>query len=112
MIGHHGTNQENAKNILLVGFCKSEGYQWFGDGVYFFVDDKKEALNWAIKVKKFETNYAVIQSDIEVSNPLKLHKAKEWEEWHKLRGMAKIEAMKMYIKRSNVITYRSHIFSQ
>jgi acyl-CoA-binding protein len=52
------------------------------------------------------------EGDCNIPKPGDEIKAKEWEEWHKLRGMAKIEAMKMYIKRSNVITYRSHIFSQ
>lgn len=87
MIGHHGTSKENAHSILRTGFLKSKGYQWFGDGVYFFDDDQKEARNWAIKVKKFDINYSVLKSNIEVCNPLLLHKAKEWEEFLKNKKM-------------------------
>jgi hypothetical protein len=81
MTGHHGTNKVNAQGILRTGFRKSKGKQWFGDGVYFFDDDQREALNWAIKVKKFETDFSVIRSDLSIKNPLKLHKAKEWDEF-------------------------------
>ena len=81
MIGHHGTSKANAQSILRSGFRKSSGKQWFGDGVYFFDDDQREALNWAVRVKKLETDYAVLRSDIDVRNPLHLHKATEWDEF-------------------------------
>ena len=83
MIGHHGTSKVKAHSILDSGFRKSSGKQWFGDGVYFFDDDPREALNWAVKIKKFEADYAVLESNIDVKNPLRLHKAAEWDEFIK-----------------------------
>lgn len=86
MIGHHGTSKISAQSILRMGFLKSNGKKWFGDGVYFFDDDQREALNWAVRVKRM-TDYAVLKSNIDVRNPLRLHKATEWDEFinNKLR---------------------------
>lgn len=102
MIGHHGTNKDNAQSIIRTGFFKSKGYQWFGDGVYFFDDDQKEAFYWAKKVKKFETNYAVLKSNINVCNPLNLHKATEWEEFLKTKKMLQENKDKSFFKNKKI----------
>lgn len=87
MIGHHGTNQELAKSILINGFNKSHGEQWFGDGVYFFEDDPLEAKDWAIKVKCFVRNWAVLRANIttEADRILDLNKKKAWRQFIEIR---------------------------
>lgn len=85
MIGHHGTSRESAGAILETGFNKSQGEQWFGDGVYFFEDDPEEAKQWAIKVKGFVRNYTVLRSIINPANILNLTKRRNWDEFIKIR---------------------------
>lgn len=85
MIGHHGTCKQNARSILVNGFTKSQGEQWFGDGVYFFEDDVEEAKQWAIKVKGFVRNYTVLRSFISPLNVLDLTKRSTWDQFIQVR---------------------------
>ncbi len=79
IIGHHGTSRENVPKILDSGFKVSIGEeQWFGEGVYFFEDDPVEAKNWAIKIKGFVRNWAVLKARIEANNVLDITKGREW----------------------------------
>ncbi len=46
--GHHGTSRRAASAILANGFkASSNEYDWLGDGVYFFQDAPRRALEWA-----------------------------------------------------------------
>lgn len=55
---YHGTSLENANKICKssndIDFkisCKDN--EWLGSGVYFF-DNKQDAMDWSVKVRKFE----------------------------------------------------------
>jgi hypothetical protein len=86
IIGHHGTNRQNAANILQEGFRSSVGEeQWFGEGVYFFEDDPIEAKNWAVKVRGFVRGWAVLRGTIHAETVLDITKARFWEKFISIR---------------------------
>ena len=78
-IGYHGTKNKSVSNILMYGYKLSGEDEWFGKGVYFFVDAKpysngySEARLWAIHVKRFK-KWAVLQSEIIGDNYIDLIK--------------------------------------
>src|SRR5438445_9476736 len=46
--GYHGTTVESARTIMREGFEHSrEGYDWLGDGIYFWQDAPERAWEWA-----------------------------------------------------------------
>src|SRR3990167_10256340 len=65
--GYHGTNREDAEQILKEGFKLSANeYDWLGDGVYFFQDAPHRAWEWV--EEHFGTKAAVIGARIGVEN--------------------------------------------
>ena len=51
--GYHGTTTESAKRIIKQGFAQSrQGYDWLGDGIYFWQDAPERAWEWAKNLSK------------------------------------------------------------
>jgi hypothetical protein len=66
--GFHGTTRENADKILQSGKFKiSRGsHQWLGDGVYFFVNDMKQACDFCKRARPYQ-DFVILKSRIEVN---------------------------------------------
>jgi hypothetical protein len=79
VVGHHGTSQQIADQVLSGGFLVSKNaYDWLGDGVYFWQNAPLRALSWATKT--FGTDGVVIEADIEVRDFINLLDI-EWMSW-------------------------------
>ena len=66
-IGFHGTSAEAAQRILASGFKISRnGYDWLGDGAYFFQDAPVRAMEWARL--RFGEGAAVVGAEIEMAD--------------------------------------------
>ena len=77
---YHGTNEQNERKILTNNFIESIGdREWYGDGVYFFVNDdyidgaEEHARKWAIasaynkKNKNYNFNkYVVLKAVVKL----------------------------------------------
>lgn len=81
IIGYHGTDAKNEKNILENNFKESTGSkQWLGNGVYFFIEKilnppEIDAKNWAIVnawdnslKRNIYLNYVVLKAEIKINN--------------------------------------------
>lgn len=64
-VGFHGTTIEAANIILKTREYKfsNKEEEWLGKGVYFFEKDKKEAVNFCIKARKYN-NYSILKSNL------------------------------------------------
>lgn len=63
--GYHGTSKDDAVLIKVGKFFRlsTKSTEWLGDGIYFFENDKLEALQWAKYYKKANMP-VVIESEI------------------------------------------------
>jgi len=70
--GYHGCHMDTADNIVSgVGFRPSQnGYDWLGEGIYFWEDGPSRAAEWARK--RFGKNGAIIQATIRLGHCLNL----------------------------------------
>lgn len=72
MIGHHGTDRVSGHEIIKqdsqfeISRMDKRRELWLGDGVYFFLNNEKMALEWckAESYKKKNKEYAIIVSRI------------------------------------------------
>lgn len=64
-VGFHGTTIECADKILETKEYKFsfKEEEWLGKGVYFFEKDKKQAINFCTKARKYK-NYCVLKSEL------------------------------------------------
>lgn len=74
-IGFHGTSKHRARKIVRSGMFKfsmdSDSHaHWLGDGIYFFQEQLKWAVKYAIEVKKFTTDPAVVKCIINCADLL------------------------------------------
>ncbi|MEI7811775.1 MAG: hypothetical protein WCJ01_05040 [Ignavibacteria bacterium] len=60
--GYHGTDENSVNKISRNGFIPSDNNNWLGQGIYFFgnikelnISGKSEAVDWAVKVRKFRS---------------------------------------------------------
>lgn len=66
-VGYHGTSKESAKYIVKEKTfpVSMDEEEWLGKGVYFFENDKLQAIDWCTKARKY-SEWAVIRSNLEV----------------------------------------------
>lgn len=66
--GYHGTDIKGAESILksqtFIPSTKEE--EWLGRGVYFFENDKRQAVDYITKAKRVQ-NYKIIKANLETS---------------------------------------------
>lgn len=63
VIGYHGTSTAAAEAIMSEGFKPSQNeYDWLGDGVYFFQEAPKRALQWA--EQRYTADAAVVGCEL------------------------------------------------
>ena len=70
--GFHGCHMDAAKEIVAgVSFLPSQnGYDWLGQGIYFWEDGPSRAAEWARK--KFGDSGAILQATIDLRHCLNL----------------------------------------
>lgn len=77
ILGHHGTSVNNVESIQINNFRESVDHeQWYGDGVYFFVDGLADPADSAFQFirdnnrrdKKEEDEIAVLEAEVNVNN--------------------------------------------
>ena len=89
----HGTNLEDAKNIVANGFQTSRSKaHYLGDGVYFFEDQFEEALAWANNWHGKRPPVAVIKATVRYGKCLNLLGRVYQEAVHKLSNVLKTRA--------------------
>ena len=63
-LGYHGTSAAAAESILATGFHASRNrFDWLGDGIYFWQDAPRRALEWARRVHRGD-NVVVLSARI------------------------------------------------
>ncbi|MBE7337488.1 MULTISPECIES: hypothetical protein [Staphylococcus] len=102
MVGHHGTTSQACDRIMKSDFTLTPiDKGWFGQGVYFFEDDKNLAYEW-VKKEKSGKIPKVIEADIEVPaiNFLNLTDVKscDYEIFKKVRD----EKVKAILNENNI----------
>ena len=82
--GYHGTDIGSCEKIILTNkFIDSvDDEEWLGSGVYFFENDKKQAIYYMSKAKK-KSEYKVISCDIKSDNLLDLLDISNYENFER-----------------------------
>jgi len=88
--GYHGTTKESSIEILKSGHFRDslDENEWLGQGVYFFEDDIKQAYNFCVKARRYQS-WAILRCDIEAAIVFDLTKVDDFQEFRRIANLIK-----------------------